>query len=161
MTIRLATADDWPAIWAVLEPVFRAGETYAIDRDIGEADARAYWLERPLACFVCVEDETLLGSYTLRANQPGPGAHVANCGYAVAPAARGRGLAQRLCAHSLAEAAERGFASMQFNLVVSTNAAALRAWERCGFAIVGTLPAAFDHPQHGRVDAHVLWRALP
>lgn len=41
--IRPATAADDEAIWAILEPVFRAGETYPIPRDIGRTDALAYW----------------------------------------------------------------------------------------------------------------------
>ena len=49
---------------------------------------------------------------------------------------------------------------MQFNFVVATNLGALRLWKRLGFAIVGTLPDAFDHPVHGRVDAHVMHKPL-
>ncbi len=29
----------WPATWQILEPVFRAGETYAFSPDISEAQA--------------------------------------------------------------------------------------------------------------------------
>ena len=49
---------------------------------------------------------------------------------------------------------------MQFNFVVSTNAPAIRLWERLGFAIVGTLPGAFRHRTLGFVDAHVMFRSL-
>ena len=49
---------------------------------------------------------------------------------------------------------------MQFNFVVSTNAAAVRLWQELGFEIVGTLPAAFRHSQKGYVDAYVMFRSL-
>ena len=53
-----------------------------------------------------------------------------------------------------------GFLAMQFNFVVSTNAAALRVWERHGFAVVGRPPRAFRHATLGLVDALVLHREL-
>ncbi|QTF94453.1 MAG: GNAT family N-acetyltransferase [Halomonas sp. BM-2019] len=145
----------------MLEPVFRAGETYAVPRGISEQDAHRMWVELPRAVRVA-EDETgtLLGTYTLKANQAGPGDHVANCGYIVSPAARGRGVAGQMCEHSLTLARELGFTAMQYNLVVASNAVAVRLWQRHGFAIAGTLPRAFRHPERGPVDAHVMYRLL-
>jgi hypothetical protein len=43
LTIRPATAADDDAIWAILEPTFRAGETYPVARDI----ARDWALSTP------------------------------------------------------------------------------------------------------------------
>jgi ribosomal protein S18 acetylase RimI-like enzyme len=152
---------DWPAVWAILEPVFRAGETYAVARDIGEDAARALWIDAPLAAFVATDaGGAVLGTCYLKPNHAGPGDHVANCGYAVAEAARGQGIASALCAHSQAEAVARGFRAMQYDCVVSTNAGAVRLWQRHGFAIVGTLPGAFRHPRLGEVDACVMFKRL-
>ena len=161
LTIRPATAADWPAIWAILQPIFRAGETYPYPADIPEAEARRLWLEGPAACFVaCDADGAVLGSYFLKANQPGRGAHVCNCGYATADEARGRGVATALCRHSQEEARALGFRAMQFNFVVSTNEGAVRLWRREGFETVGTLPEAFDHPSRGYVDCFVMVKRL-
>ena len=102
----------------------------------------------------------ILGTYYLRANQPGGGAHVANCGFMTASAAAGRGVARAMCAHALAHARARGFRAMQFNFVVSTNERAVRLWRGLGFEIVGRLPGAFDHPVHGEVDALVMFQRL-
>jgi L-amino acid N-acyltransferase YncA len=49
---------------------------------------------------------------------------------------------------------------MQFNFVVSTNATAVRLWQKCGFAIVGTLPKAFAHKEKGLVDVYVMYQWL-
>ncbi|MEO8883504.1 MAG: GNAT family N-acetyltransferase, partial [Devosia sp.] len=90
MLIRAAAADDWPKIWAVLEPIFRAGETYALSRDISEAAAKTFWLGPDRTVFVA-EEEALLGTAFVHPNQQGGGAHIANCAFATAEAARGRG----------------------------------------------------------------------
>jgi len=155
--IRPATPADDSAIWAILEPTFRAGETYPIARDASRAEALSYWRSAGHAVFVAEDAGKIVGTYYLRANNKGGGAHVANCGYAVAPAASGRGVARAMCEHSLAQARERGFTAMQFNFVIATNERAVRLWRSCGFEIVGTLPGAFDHPTRGLVDAYVMY----
>lgn len=161
MDIRLATEADWPAIWDIIRPIIREGETLAIDREADEAGGRAYWWAPDKSVFVAIDatGETV-GSYTLRANQTGPAGHVANAGYAVRGDQRGKGIAQILCRHSLETARARGFRAMQFNLVVSTNERAVRLWQHMGFAIVGTLPGAFRHPTLGYVDAYVMYQSL-
>lgn len=159
-TIRLATEADWPAIRAIVGPVLAAGETYAVDRDLDGAGLRAYWLMPAHEVFVAEADGEILGTYYLMANQRGGGAHVANCGYMTAPEARGKGVARAMCLHSLERAKARGFRSMQFNHVVSTNTGAVALWLKLGFEIVGTLPKAFEHPVHGFVDSYVMFRSL-
>lgn len=161
IAIRPAQEGDWPGIWAVLEPVARDGESYPLDMDLSEADARAYWFAPDKSVFVAVEgDDEIVGSYGLRANSTGPAAHVANAGYIVRPDHRGRGVAHALCQHSLNEARTRGFRAMQFNLVVSTNVRAVHLWQHMGFTIVGTLPGAFKRPSGDYVDAFVMMRSL-
>jgi ribosomal protein S18 acetylase RimI-like enzyme len=160
MQIRPAEETDATAIWTVLEPIIRAGETFALPRDLSEPDALAYWRAPGHEVFVAEEDGSVVGTYFLQANQRGGGAHVANCGYATAPRATGRGVARAMCAHSLEHARARGFRAMQFNFVVGTNNRAVRLWESMGFQTVGRLPRAFEHPALGEVDALVMFRAL-
>ncbi len=160
MIIRPAEAGDWAGQWAALKPVFRAGTTYAIDRDISEADARAYWVETPAACYVAVDGEHVLGTFYIKKNAAGGGAHVCNCGYVTAEAARGRGVAEAMCRVSQSEALQLGFTAMQFNMVLSTNDGALRLWDRLGFRTVGIVPDVFDHPEVGLISGHVMFRSL-
>lgn len=46
------------------------------------------------------------------------------------------------------------------SLVVRTNTAGIRCWQKNGFRVVGTLPGAFRHRQLGYVDATVMLRTL-
>ena len=159
--IRAYQPSDWPDLWDILEPVFRSAETYAVAPDISAEDARRYWTELPLRTYVAeMDDGQLAGTYYLKTNQPGPGAHVCNCGYIVAPQARGQGIATQLCEHSQAIARQCGYEAMQYNFVASTNAAAVRLWLSHGFEIAGRLPGAFRHPQEGKVDAYVMYKTL-
>jgi ribosomal protein S18 acetylase RimI-like enzyme len=160
MNVRPATPEDDDAIWRILEPTFRAGETYPIPRDVSRADALAYWRTPGHAVFVAEDAEQIVGTYYLRANTKGGGDHVANCGYMVTSAAQGRGVARAMCEHSLIQARERGFSAMQFNFVIASNERAVRLWQGCGFAVVGRLPGAFRHPRLGPVDAFVMYRTL-
>jgi L-amino acid N-acyltransferase YncA len=160
MLIRPGVEGDADAIWTILEPVVRAGETYAFPRDWNRVDAMAYWHSPGHDVFIAEDAGVVAGTYYLRANQRGGGAHVANCGYVTAAGATGRGIARAMCRHSLVLAQARGFRAMQFNFVVATNQRAVVLWTKLGFAIVGTLPAAFQHPKLGLVDVYVMYRPL-
>ena len=160
MRVREAVEEDADAIWAILEPIIRAGETYTQPRDMSREDALAFWFSCGHEVFIAEESGEIVGTYFLKGNQKGGGGHVANCGYMTAPDATGRGVARAMCAHSLGRAREHGFRSMQFNFVVSANERAVRLWQSFGFEIVGRLPKAFDHPKLGFVDAYVMYREL-
>ena len=161
LQIRPFEAADWPAVWALLEPVFRAGETFPHDPAITEAEAQQAWVEHTQAVMVAVDATgALVGTYYLRPNSLALGAHVANAGYVVAEPCLRQGIGSRLCQHSLQAARRLGFRAMQFNLVVSTNTAGIRCWQRNGFQVVGTLPGAFRHRQLGYVDALVMVQGL-
>lgn len=160
MILRRAEPADFDAIWPLLRDVFRAGTTYAVDPAISKDDARTYWMTSARATFVAENNGRVFGTYYIRTNQPGGGAHICNCGYIVAPDARGQGLAAMMCDHSQHEARALGYSAMQFNFVLDSNASALRLWRRLGFAIVGTIPDAFDHPTDGMVAAHVMYKRL-
>ena len=160
IVIRSAEPGDRAAVWEILEPVFRAGDTYTVEADISREDALAYWFDAAKRVFVAETGGRVVGTYYIRANQAGGGAHVCNCGYMTHPDARGTGVARHMLQHSLELAPKMGFRAMQYNFVVSTNTRAIAIWQANGFDIVGRLPAAFNHPQQGFVDAFVMYRSL-
>ena len=143
LQIRPYVPADWPALWALLEPVFRAGETFPHDPAISEAEAQLAWVEQSQAVMVAMDPAgAVVATYYLRPN------------------CRRQRIGSRLCQHSLQAARSLGFRSMQFNLVVSTNTAGINCWQRNGFQVVGTLPGAFRHRQLGYVDALVMFQGL-
>lgn len=151
----------WREVWSFLEPVFRAGETYAFDPEISQDEARDVWIGLPMQTYVAVNDDNaILGTYYIKPNQPKLGAHVCNCGYVVAEEGRGKGVASAMCTHSQDTARTAGFKAMQYNLVAASNTNAVRLWQKHGFGIIGTLPRAFNHPRLGLVDAHVMYKWL-
>ena len=158
--IRPAAETDANALWRIMEPTIRQGETYALPTGGTRQQAFDYWYAPGNTVFVADDGAEVVGTYYIRTNRQGGGDHVANCGYMTAPWASGRGVARAMCAHSLEHAKSLGYTAMQFNFVVSTNERAVRLWQSLGFAIVGRLPGAFRHPTLGMVDAFVMYRSL-
>jgi L-amino acid N-acyltransferase YncA len=155
-----AHKDDTDAIWAIFQAVIQTGDTYVFPPETPRIEMDQYWLAAHMRTYVAEFEDDVVGTYILKANHPGLGSHVANASYMVHPAAQGRGVGTAMCAHSLAEARRLGYRAMQFNLVVSTNEAAVHLWDKMGFSIVGTLPQAFHHQNLGYVDAYVMYQSL-
>jgi L-amino acid N-acyltransferase YncA len=158
--IRDATSDDAPAILAIGRELVEDGDTYVFAPTTSDGELKAYWLSPAGRTFVAVLDGQTVGCYLLRTNYPGRGRHVANASYAVRRSFTRRGVGRAMAEHSLEMARSLGFQAMQFNLVVSTNEAAVTLWRTLGFRIVGTLPKVFDHPKRGLVDAYVMHKFL-
>ena len=168
MHFRLADDRDDDALWHIIEPTVRAGETWALPRDWTREAALAYWRAPSLETWVAdrgTPDGTpdardVVGTYFLRPAQLGPGSHIGNGGYMVRPDAWGKGVAGAMCDHSIQRARERGFVAIQFNFVVSTNARAVALWERKGFRVIGRSPGAYMHATLGAVDSLMMHRAV-
>jgi len=162
MLIREATADDWPGIWPFYKVIVEAGETYALPRDISEAEGLAQWMQRPPGrTFVAIDDDgAVLGSASVYPNRPAAGAHVASASFMVNPERSGQGTGRALGEHVIAWAREQGYRAMQFNAVVTTNERAVALWRSLGFEVLATVPQAFEHPSDGYVGLHVMHRFL-
>lgn len=158
--IRAMTSEDFKRFWGTFSQIVQAQETYAINPAITYQSAFDLWCARPLKTYVFESRGDLLGSYYLKANGEGPSGHICNCGYMVKAAFQGQGIAQTLCEHSQAVAIELGFKAMQFNSVVSTNAAAVHLWKKLGYRILGSIPKGYQHKQLGYVDCHVMHKFL-
>lgn len=162
MQIRDARPEDWPAVWAFAQPIVASGEHFVWEPDTPESLLRAYWIEKrpPASALVAEIDGRVAGIAEIHPNQPGRGSHIANAGFMVDPAARGKGVGRALGEAALARAAADGFTAMQFNAVVATNTAAVDLWHSLGFATLALLPGAFRHPVQGPVDLHLMFREL-
>ena len=142
MKITRMTDEDWPDVWAIMEPNIRAGETYPYAMDMPEREAHRMWREVTEAAYVARDDDgNATGTYYIKPNQPTLGAHVANCGYLVADSARPQGVGS-----AIGEPA--------------SDVGRYRLWQKMGYETVGTLPGAFKHPKHGYVDAYVMFKTL-
>jgi GNAT superfamily N-acetyltransferase len=160
--IRRASVMDWPAVWPIWQAIVAAQETYMFDPFTPPEQAQHLWFPDPPAeTWVATDEEgAIVATYLLKPNGSGPGSHVANAGFMVAPAARGGGIGRQLAEHCLARARDAGYHAMQFNAVVVTNEGAIRLWQSLGFAIVGTVPQAYRHRTAGAVDIHIMYRTL-
>jgi len=161
VTIRRATAGDWPQIWPIFDATVRAGETYAYPTDLTPDSARDLWMEPPPGQTVVLEEgASILGTAKMGPNRPGPGNHIGTASFMVAPEARGRGVGRALAEHVVQWHRDEGYRGIQFNAVVETNLAAVRLWQALGFEIVGTVPGAFRSPTQGYVGLHVMFLPL-
>jgi GNAT superfamily N-acetyltransferase len=149
---------DWPQVWPIVREVIQARDTYAYEPDMTQEQAKSLWLEPPPGhTVVAVEDGQVLGTAKMGPNRPGPGSHGSTASFMVAARARGKGVGTALCRYALDWARTNGYAGMQFNAVTETNRSAIEIYQRLGFAIVGTVPGAFEHRDLGRVGLHVMY----
>ena len=160
MTIRPATESDFDGMWAIFHAVVQTGDTYVFAADTSREEAHEYFLGDGIRSWVAEEHGAIVGMYKLIPNRRDRGSHVANASFMVHPNAQGRGLGRALGEHCLIEARKAGFLAMQFNFVVSTNTAGVSLWKQLGFAVVGTIPNAFNHERLGLVDVYVMFRLL-
>ena len=154
------TDTKWNDLWSILKPIFQAGETYPYPQNITKDEAYKIWITNKHKVYVSQINNEITGSYYIKPNQPGLGSHVCNCGYVVSKKHRGKGIATQMCLHSQKTARDLGYKAIQFNLVVSTNKAALHLWKKLGFSIIGSLPLAFKSKNVDYVDAYVMYLTL-
>jgi GNAT superfamily N-acetyltransferase len=160
--IRDATEDDWPRIYPFYAQIMDEGRTYASPAGQSPQEAARAWMEPPPGhVVVAVADGVIVGSAKMGPNRPGRGAHVGTASFIVDPRARSRGVGRALGEYVISWHRDHGFRGIQFNAVVEVNEPAVRLWKSLGWEVIGTVPGAFDHPDHGLVGLHVMYRPLP
>lgn len=159
--IRSATAEDWPSIWPFFSRIVEAGESYAFPPDLTLETGRSWWMEQaPARTVVAVDGDVVLGSAKMGPNRPGRGSHIGTGSFMVAPEHAGRGVGRALGTYVVEQCRAEGYHGIQFNAVVETNHAAVGLWLSLGFQILGTVPEAYDHREHGLVGLHVMYQRL-
>lgn len=155
-----AQNEHFDEIWDILHSIFDKEDSYVYDAHTSKEEAYHLWMVLPQHVYVIIIEGRVAGSYILKSNFPGLGSHVANCSYIVNKNFQGRGIGKLLGEHSLQIAKNNGFEAMQFNIVVSTNVAAVTLWKKLGFHIIGTTPKGFKHKSLGFVDTYIMHRFL-
>ena len=160
MIIRPASPQDQDAVWEIFSAVIQTGDTYVFSPQTPRSDLPKHWFADYMQTYVAEENGQIVGTYILKPNQVDLGSHVANASYMVHPNAQGHGVGSQMCEHSLVLAKELGYSAMQFNIVVSTNQAAVMLWKKYGFEIIGTTPMGFNHQILGLVDTYIMYKAI-
>jgi len=158
--IRKAADTDKPAVWRIIKAVIAGGDTYTFDPETPEQEMIAFWFSPEKHVYVAEENGEILGTYWLKANQPGLGDHVGNGGYMVSPDAKGKGIGKQMALHSIEEGRRIGYHAIQFNFVVKSNAPAVNLWKSVGFEVIGEIPDAIRHKQNGLTNAYIMYRRL-
>lgn len=160
MNIRAASHSDTEWMWNIFRSVAERGDTLPTCNSANREAMSIEWFDKAVMPFVAVDAGMIVGMYKLGANQPDLGSHVASATFMVHPSHQGKGIGTALVEHCLDKASASGFASIQFNFVVSSNVAALSLYRRFGFSVAGALPGAFRHSELGFVDALVMFKVL-
>ena len=160
LVIRKTVDEDKTAVWQIIQSVIAGGDTYVFDPETPEDEMMAYWFSPEKHNYVAVLDGEVVGTFWLKANQPGLGSHVGNAAYMVSPNAKGKGIGRLMAEYSLDEARQLEFTAMQFNFVVKSNTVAVRLWQSVGFSIIGEIPNAFRHVENGYTNAYIMYRDL-
>jgi ribosomal protein S18 acetylase RimI-like enzyme len=159
MEMRPATRDDASAMLGLLQSVSQEGSALPFIDGIDDNMIDQIWLGAR-GCVLACDNSEVLGMYRFGPTMPGRGSHIATATFLVGEHARGRGVGRALVEHCIQSAKTAGFRGMQFNQVLSSNLAALALYRSLGFAVIGTVPKAFDHIELGYVDAHMMYREL-
>src|SRR2546423_11554867 len=160
MLIRPAANEDSNAIWAIMEPIIQAGETYALPRDMGKDSALAYRLSAEREVFIAEDNGHIVGTYGLQANQKGGGAHVANCGYMTAlwsdGARRGASDVRAFAEPCAGARISRHAIQFRDQHQRADHTAVAELWLRDGWAPLRCLPAS----DPGICRAYIMYRDL-
>ncbi len=158
--IRKAKEADKRAVWRIIKSVIAGGDTYTFAPDTPEQEMIAFWFSPEKHVYVAEEEGEIVGTYWLKANQPGLGDHIGNGGYMVSPDAKGKGIGKLMALHSIEEAKRIGYHAIQFNFVVKSNTVAVNLWKSVGFEVIGEIPDAIRHKQNGLTNAYIMYRKL-
>ena len=158
--IRKALPEDHQAVWEILQSIILRGDTFAFSPSLTKEEMLLYWFAKDKHVYVALDENEIAGTFFIKDNQPGLGSHIANAAYAVSLGSRGKGIGKIMGEFSLKEAKQLGYTAIQFNLVVKTNTAAVKLWRSIGFEIIGEIPNAFNHREHGLVNSFIMYKKL-
>jgi GNAT superfamily N-acetyltransferase len=160
----MADEQDVEPLKALYRLIVEEGSSYPHDRVPNHEDFMEYWFsgKRTIVAYGPDRERAsgMAGAFYLKPNWPGRAGHVANAGFIVTPAWRGKGLGRLLAETMLTYAGELGYRSVVFNLVFSENLVARGLWSSLGFVPLGTVPDAVRKNDGTYQDAIIMYRSL-
>jgi GNAT superfamily N-acetyltransferase len=154
VSISPLAASELDDLFALFDDVVARGDGFPQAAPLTRGMFEATWVTPVTLAVAGRVEGAVVGAYYLKPNFPGRAAHVANAGYVVDRAHRGRGIGRLLVEDSLWRAPLLGFDAMQFNLVFVTNPAR-SLYEELGWREIGRLPDAVDGQ-----EAVIYWRRV-
>jgi ribosomal protein S18 acetylase RimI-like enzyme len=158
--IRKYREEDQDQVWEIIKYVISGGDSFTYDPGTPREEVLTDWTSPEKHTFVAVAGDKVLATFYIKPNQTGLGSHVANGSYMVSPDARRTGIGRMIGQFSIEEAQRLGFSAMQFNFVVKSNEKAVNLWKSLGFLIIGEIPEAYRHAEHGLTNAYIMYRKL-
>lgn len=158
--VRKAILGDYDEIWNIIKEVISTADTYVFAPDSSKEKMLRFWCGEDKYTYVALIDNEIVGTFFIKSNQPDLGSHIANAGYMTSPIASGRGIGKEMAQFSIVEAKRLGYKAMQFNIVIKSNERAISLWKKLGFEIIGEIPEAFNHKQHGLTNAYIMYLKL-
>ena len=153
-------SDNAQAI-AIWNSVVEEGIAFPQEELLTPETGAAFFAEQSFTGVAChAESGEMLGLYILHPNNIGRCGHICNASYAVRRDMRGKHIGEALVRHCMAQGKAMGFGILQFNAVVSTNAAALRLYARLGFTQMGVIPGGFRMKNGNFADISPHYRVL-
>jgi GNAT superfamily N-acetyltransferase len=149
-----AVPKDHDELFGAYAQIVDAGDGFPHASPLSREAFEDYWIAHTSVVWIVRSEGVLVGAYYVKPNFVGRAAHIANAGYFVLTAHRGRGLGRKLVEHSLQQARRIGFDAMQFNLVFASNPAR-SMYRKLGFVELGRVPDAVNGE-----DAVIYWRSL-
>ncbi len=153
-------AEDEEALFAIFKEVVDAGCQFPYESSSMQ-EFRTQFFGPTSQVYVCRSAEgQIIGGFYLKSNYSGRSEHIANAAYMIKSTHRGLGIGTLLVKSSLRIASALGFLAMQFNMVLSQNAGAIKLYERLGFEIVGTIPNAIRNADGSFQDGYTMYRRI-
>ena len=160
LQVRSVADEDRQCLLPILREAMSCAHSYPYDPMSNDEELLKIWLAPTHRVYIGLIESRIAGTFYIRPNQPCLGAHICNAGFIVSSNFSGRGVGTTLGKYALKQAKKLGYKAMQFNLVVVSNVVSIRIWKNLGFRVIGTIPEAFNHPQKGLIDAHIMHKKL-
>jgi len=159
-TLKPFSQEDENCLYEIFRDVVDSGTQFPYECNSVQEFYRQFFAPTSHVYVCHSSTKEVIGGFYIRSNFSGRSNHIANAAYMIKSPYRGRGIGTLLVNASLEIAKDLGFQSMQFNMVLSQNIAAIRLYQKLGFNIIGTIPQAIRNPDGSYQEGHILYREL-